>query len=83
MEIPKFFTVDLSGVYYDITNSKVLSSKEKKYLIASVDDFVYRDVPLQTRARHLLWRVRKKYHIILKGLSMEAEPQSFIDKILF
>lgn len=76
-----FFTVN--GIYFDIANSRFLSRKDKNYLIEAVDKFVYQNIPFPLHAKHLLWRIRKKYHIILSGLCSFAEPKSKIEKFLF
>lgn len=75
-----YFSVE--GIYFDIANS-MLSKRDKNYLIAAVDKFVYQNIPFPIHARHLLWRIRKKYHIVLTGLCAFAEPRSIIEKLLF
>jgi len=73
----------MRGVGFDIANSKRLNENEKSELIKACEALFFSNIPLQQCHKHLLWKVRKKYHIMLCGLDSQAEPSSFIDKILY
>lgn len=73
----------MRGVGFDIANAIQLSTSEKNKLIKGCEDYYYKNIPLSEQDKNLLWRVRKKYHIELYGLSEFAIPKNIIDKIIY
>lgn len=73
----------MRGVGFDIANATQLTMSDKKSLIRGCEDYYFNDKPLSEYHRHLLWRVRKEYHIRNYGLSEQAVPKNFIEKIIF
>lgn len=73
----------MRGIGFDIANSKNLKESEKQELLRGCEALLYMESPLQKRHKHLLWKIRKDYHIILSGLDQQAEPSSFWDRLLY
>lgn len=71
----------MRGVGFDIANAIQLSTSEKNALIKGCEDYYYKNIPLSEQNKNLLWRVRKKYHIQLYGLSELAIPKTLLIKL--
>ena len=74
---------NMGGVGYDIANSDNLSECEKEHLIKSCEDYAFKGKDFSQLDKHLLWKVRKCYHIQQMGLSQIAEPATFMDRLLY
>lgn len=67
---------------YVIAVSDKIPDEEKDDLIAAVRDFAMSDKPFSIRQRSLLYRIRNERWIRNSCLYDEAQPESFLDRLL-